>query len=66
MALSHTTDRPTTSSLATAASSIIYLGMDVHKESTIAVLPEHATAPTRLGRLPNDFPKVNRWPNAFS
>jgi len=29
--------------------SIIYLGMDVHKESiTIAVLPENAAAPTRL------------------
>jgi len=34
---------------------IIYLGMDVHKESiTIAVLPENAAAPTRVDRIPND------------
>jgi hypothetical protein len=40
---------------AAAARSIIYLGMDVHKESiTIAVLPESAKAPTRLDRVPND------------
>ena len=45
-----------------AARSIIYLGMDVHKESiTIAVLPEGAKAPTRLDRLPNDVPKLKRW-----
>ncbi|MGI8547555.1 MAG: hypothetical protein ACR2M1_09500 [Gemmatimonadaceae bacterium] len=37
----------------------IYLGLDVHKESvTIAVLPEVATVPTTLGRLPNDFVKL--------
>jgi hypothetical protein len=35
------------------ARSIIYLGMDVHKESiTIAVLPAGSKAPTRLERLP--------------
>ena len=50
------------SSSAVAASSIIYLGLDVHKDSiTIAVLPEHAKAPTRLDRLPNDLPKLKRW-----
>jgi transposase len=45
-----------------AARSIIYLGMDVHKESiTIAVLPIEAKAPTRVERLPNDLPKLKRW-----
>ena len=44
-----------------AARSIIYLGMDVHKDSiTIAVLPHDAKAPTRLERLPNDLAKVKR------
>jgi transposase len=47
---------------AAAARSIIYLGMDVHKESlTIAVLPESAKEPTRLDRVPNDLPKLKRW-----
>jgi transposase len=42
--------------------SIIYLGMDVHKDSiTIAVLPDEAKAPTRLDRLPNDLPKLQKW-----
>src|SRR5688572_4527284 len=42
--------------------SIIYLGMDVHKESvTIAVLPEAAPAPTRMERLPNDLVKLKRF-----
>lgn len=42
--------------------SIIYLGMDVHKDSiTIAVLPADATAPTRLDRLPNELPKLKHW-----
>ncbi|HCF99987.1 MAG TPA: IS110 family transposase [Chloroflexi bacterium] len=45
-----------------ATRSIIYLGMDVHKESiTIAVLPNEARAPTRLDRLPNDLPKLRRY-----
>ena len=45
-----------------AARPIIYLGMDVHKDSiTIAVLPTGATAPTRLERLPNDLPKLKKW-----
>jgi transposase len=44
------------------ARTIIYLGMDVHKESiTIAVLPTGAKAPTRLDRLPNDLPKLKKW-----
>jgi transposase len=42
--------------------SIIYLGMDVHKESvTIAVLPEAAPAPTRMERLPTDLMKLKRF-----
>jgi len=45
-----------------AAPSIIYLGMDVHKESiTIAVLPTDAKAPTQVDRLPNDIPKLKRY-----
>ncbi len=45
-----------------AEHSIIYLGMDVHKDSiTIAVLPEGAKSPTRLDRLPNDLPKLKKW-----
>ncbi len=48
--------------LPVAVRSIIYLGMDVHKESiTIAVPPEGAKTPTRLDRLPNDLPKLKRW-----
>ena len=47
---------------APAGRSIIYLGMDVHKESiTIAVLPAEAKAPTRLDRLPNDLTKLKKW-----
>jgi hypothetical protein len=39
-----------------AARSIIYLGMDVHKDSiTIAVLPCGAKTATRLEKLPNDL-----------
>jgi len=42
--------------------SIIYLGLDVHKDSiTIAVLPEGAPAPTRVERLPNDLAKLRRF-----
>jgi len=42
--------------------SIIYLGLDVHKDSiTIAVLPAGAPAPTRLERLPNDLAKLRRF-----
>ena len=45
-----------------AAPSIIYVGMDVHKDSiTIAVLPTTAKPPTRLDRLPNDLSKVKRF-----
>ena len=44
------------------ARAIIYLGMDVHKDSiTIAVLPDVATAPTRVERLPNELPKLKKW-----
>lgn len=42
--------------------SMIYLGMDVHKESvTIAVLPADSAAPTRLERLPNDAVRLHRF-----
>src|SRR5215216_1120567 len=45
-----------------AAPSIIYVGMDVHKDSiTIAVLPATAKSPTRLERLPNDLSKLKRF-----
>jgi transposase len=49
------------SSSATAPS-IIYVGMDVHKDSiTLAVLPATAKTPTRLERLPNDLAKLKRF-----
>jgi transposase len=42
--------------------SIIYVGMDVHKESvTLALLPVDAKTPTRVDRLPNDLVKLKRW-----
>ena len=42
--------------------SIIYLGMDVHKDSvTIAVVPAAASAPTRVDRVPNDLAKLHRY-----
>ena len=42
--------------------SILYLGLDVHKESvTVAVLPADAAAPTRVERLPNDLAKLKRF-----
>lgn len=45
-----------------ATRSIIYLGMDVHKESiTIAVLPAGAKSPTRVERLPNDLARLKRF-----
>ena len=41
---------------------MIYLGMDVHKDSiTIAVLQATAKAPTRLDMLANDLPKLKKW-----
>ena len=43
------------------SSSIIYLGLDVHKDSvTIAVLPADAKASTRIDKYPNDFAKLRR------
>ncbi len=52
-------DQPMSS--ATATTAIIYLGLDVHKDSvTIAVLPEEAAAPTRIDRYPNDFAKLRK------
>jgi hypothetical protein len=53
-------DQPMSSESATARP-IIYLGMDVHKESiTIAVLPTGAKSPACLARLPNDLPKLTK------
>ena len=44
-----------------AVSKIIYLGLDVRKDSvTIAVLPADAPAPTRIDKYPNDFAKLRR------
>jgi transposase len=44
------------------ASTTIYLGMDVHKDSiTVAVLPIEAMAPTRIERLSADFGKLRRF-----
>ena len=48
--------------MSSSAISIIYVGMDVHKDSiTIAVLPMTAKNPTRLERRPNDLPKLKRF-----
>src|SRR5690348_15042850 len=45
-----------------SAPSIIYLGMDVHKDSiTIAVLPMGAKSSTHLDRIPNELPKLKRY-----
>jgi len=50
------------SSQSTTARSIIYLGMDVHKDLiTIAVLPAGAKTPTRIERLPDDLLKLKRF-----
>ena len=60
---SRTPAAPTVPAAAVAAPrSMIYLGMDVHKDSiTIAVLPASAKMPTRLDKLPNDLPKLQQW-----
>ena len=48
--------------MSSVPASTIYLGLDVHKESiTIAVLPEGASAPTRVERHPNDLAKLRRF-----
>ena len=48
-------------SSSTAAAPIIYLGLDVHKDTvTIAVLPADAKAPTRIDQYPNDVAKLRR------
>src|SRR4051812_1958733 len=55
-------DQPMSSAPAVAAPSIIYLGLDVHKDSiTIAVLPLGAKTPTHVDRLPNDLGKLKRY-----
>jgi len=48
--------------MSSSARSIIYLGLDVHKDSiTVAVLPEGAKTPTRIERLPSELPKLKRY-----
>ena len=48
-------------SSSSVAPSIIYLSLDVHKDSvTIAVLPAGAPAPTRIDKYPNDVDKLRR------
>ena len=50
------------SSESTTVRSIIYVGMDVHKESIVlAVLPAAAKAATRVDRLPNDLARLKRY-----
>ena len=50
------------SSQSATARSIIYIGMDVHKESiTLAVLPAGAKTATRVDRLPYDPAKLKRY-----
>ena len=45
---------PTAAPVVSPARTMIYLGMDVHKDSvTIAVLPADASAPTRIDQYPN-------------
>ncbi|MBW7907292.1 MAG: IS110 family transposase [Phycisphaerae bacterium] len=45
-----------------SSASIIYLGLDVHKDSiTVAVLPAGASAPTRVDRLSSDLAKLRRF-----
>ena len=45
-----------------ATRSMIYLGMDVHKDSiTLAILPASAKAPPRMERLPHPLPKLQQW-----
>lgn len=49
------------SSTSATATSIIYLGLDVHKDSvTVAVLPERAKAPARVDRYPNNLARLSR------
>lgn len=51
-----------TETILPATHSMVYLGMDVHKESiTIAVLPGGAKSPTRVDRLPNDLSRLKRF-----
>ena len=47
--------------MSSSTPTIIYLGLDVHKDSvTIAVLPAGAAAPTRIDKYPNDLAKLRR------
>lgn len=48
--------------MSTAVAPILYIGLDVHKESiTIAVLPSSAEQPTRIDRVAHDFKVVRRY-----
>ena len=51
-----------TTSTVSRPRAILYLGMDVHKDSiTIALLPQHAKAPERVEKLPNDLAKLAKF-----
>jgi len=42
--------------------STVYVGMDVHKDSVmVAVLPEQASQPIAVDRLPNDLAVLRRF-----
>ena len=44
------------------SASIIYLGLDVHKDSIVsAVLPAVVRAPTTVDRLPSDLARLKRY-----
>ena len=48
--------------MSSSVAGIIYLGLDVHKESlTVAVLPAAAKVPTRVERLANNLVKLKRF-----
>jgi len=52
----------TTTTIADPAAPILYVGLDVHKESVmIAVLPTGAATPTRVDRLPNELRALRRY-----
>jgi hypothetical protein len=51
----------TNATVSAAIRSMIYLGVDAHRESiTTVVLPANAKTPTGVERLPNDLPGCPR------
>lgn len=52
----------TTTTVANPVVLILYVGLDVHKESImIAVLPQGAVTPTRVDRIPNELGTIRRY-----